>query len=197
MLFQGQEFGASTPFLYFADHNPGLAKLVAKGREDGLKEFPSIASSEAEPLLDDPGSEETFRRSKLDFSERAKNAGTYQLHRDLIRLRKQDAVFSISRAGGVDGAVLGPEAFVLRFFGENGAHRLLVVNLGADLNLDPVPEPLLAPLEGTEWKTKWCSESPRYGGCGMQPLKKDGCWKITAHCALVLEPDKKAVKLAT
>ena len=33
MLFQGQEFAASTPFLYFADHNPDLAKLIEEGRQ--------------------------------------------------------------------------------------------------------------------------------------------------------------------
>jgi malto-oligosyltrehalose trehalohydrolase len=189
MLFQGQEFGASSPFLYFADHNPELARLVAKGRKEGLKQFSSIASEEA--ILDEPGGEETFLRSKLDFSERVKNAGIYELHRDLIRLRKQDAVFSKPRAGGVDGAVLGQEAFVLRFFGENGEDRLLIVNLGAELSLGPVPEPLLAPLEGSRWKMKWCSESPRYGGCGIRPLKDKGCWTITAHCAVVLEPQGK------
>jgi maltooligosyltrehalose trehalohydrolase len=191
MLFQGQEFGASSPFLYFADHNPELAKLVAKGRKEGLKEFPSIASAETEPLLDNPGSEETFLRSKLNFSERVKNAGTYELHRDLIKLRKEDLIFSNPRAGGVDGAVLGSEAFVLRFFAENGDDRLLIVNLGADLNLDPAPEPLLAPLEGTQWKLKWCSESPRYGGCGIRPLGKEGCWTVSAHCAVVMDPHKR------
>jgi maltooligosyltrehalose trehalohydrolase len=191
MLFQGQEFGASTPFLYFADHNPELAKLVAKGRKEGLKEFPSIASAEAEAVLDDPEREETFLRCKLDFSERAKNASIYDLHRDLIRLRKQDTAFSKPRAGGVDGAVLGPEAFMLRFFGENGDDRLLIVNLGADLNLDSAPEPLLAPLEGSQWKMKWCSEATHYGGCGMRPLREDGCWSVTAHCAVVMEPHKR------
>jgi hypothetical protein len=45
-------------------------------------------------------------------------------------------------------AVLGDEAFVLRFFGRDGDDRLLLVNLGRDLRLDPVPELLLAPLEG-------------------------------------------------
>jgi maltooligosyltrehalose trehalohydrolase len=188
MLFQGQEFGASTPFLYFADHNPELAKLVAKGRKEGLKQFPSIASDNAEVILDDPASDQTFLRSKLDFSERGKNAGIYDLHRDLIRLRKQDPVFSKLRAGGVDGAVLGLEAFVLRFFGDNGEDRLLIVNLGADFDLDPAPEPLLAPLEGTHWKMKWSSESPRYGGSGMRPLKDKGCRTITAHCAVAMEP---------
>jgi maltooligosyltrehalose trehalohydrolase len=189
MLFQGQEFAASSPFLYFADHNPELAKLVAKGRQEGLKQFASIASPEAEPLLDDPGGEETFLRSKLDFSERTKNASTYELHRDLIMLRKQDPVFSKPRAGAVDGAVLGPEAFVLRFFAENGNDRLLIVNLGADLHSDRAPEPLLAPLQGTQWKLKWFSESPRYGGCGMWPVKHEECWTLTADCAMVMEPD--------
>jgi maltooligosyltrehalose trehalohydrolase len=189
MLFQGQEFAASTPFLYFADHHPELAKLVARGRKEGLKEFPSIASTEAEPFLDDPSNVKTFLRSKLDFAERAKNAPAYELHRDLIRLRKQDPLFSSPRPGAVDGAVLSAEAFVLRYFGDNGDGRLLIVNLGADLHLDPAPEPLLAPLEKTQWKMKWSSESPRYGGCGMRPIPKEGCWTITAHCAVVLEPE--------
>jgi maltooligosyltrehalose trehalohydrolase len=191
MLFQGQEFGASTPFLYFADHDPELATLVAKGRRATLNQFPSIASVEAE--LDDPASEQTFLRSKVDFTERAKNSATYELHRDLIKLRKNDSVFSKASVGGVDGAVLGPEAFVLRFFGEKGGHRLLLVNLGGDLLLDPAPEPLLAPMEGTKWKFKWSSESPRYGGCGTEPLDEDGCWTITGQCAVVLEPTRREV----
>lgn len=188
MLFQGQEFGASSPFLYFADHNPELAKLVAKGRKEMLKEFPSIASAEAP--LDDPASEQTFLRSKLDFAEREKNSSTYELHRDLIRLRKEDPVFSKPRAGGVDGAVLGAEAFALRFFGENGEQRLLLVNLGADLHLDPAPEPLLAPPEGRAWEIMWSSESPRYGGAGTAPLEAKGCWTLASQWAVALGPGK-------
>lgn len=190
MLFQGQEFRASTPFLYFADHNPELARLVSKGRKEGLKQFPSITSAEADAVLDNPESEETFIRSKLDFSERQKNAATYDLHRDLIRLRKQDSVFSKPRAGGVDGAVLGFEAFLLRFFGENADDRLLLVNLGLDLRLGPAPEPLLAPLEGRGWEITWSSESPRYGGHGTAPLQEEGCWTLPGHCALVIGPLK-------
>ena len=55
---------------------------------------------------------------------------------------------ALSARTRVDGAVLGPEAFVLRFFGENGSDRLLLVNLGRDLDLDSAPEPLLAPPAG-------------------------------------------------
>ena len=49
MLFQGQEFSASAPFLYFADHNPDLARLVRKGRAEFLTQFPSAASAEVSP----------------------------------------------------------------------------------------------------------------------------------------------------
>ena len=96
MLFQGQEFAASTPFLYFADHNPELAKLVAKGRREFLEQFPSIARPESTACLANPASETTFTKCKLDFSERERNATHYALHRDLLKLRREDSRVSKS-----------------------------------------------------------------------------------------------------
>jgi len=189
MLFQGQEFAASAPFLYFADHNPELAKLVAKGRREFLSQFPTIASPEATACLDNPESEETFKKCKLDFSERERHKAYYDLHRDLLKLRREDPVFRNPRTGGVDGAVLATEAFVLRFFGDDGDDRLLLVNLGKDLRLTAQPEPLLAPVEDTLWRTIWSSEDPRYGGFGTPP-PGDGTWYIPGHAALVLASDK-------
>jgi maltooligosyltrehalose trehalohydrolase len=57
---------------------------------------------------------------------------------------------------------------VLRCFGErDGDDRLLVVNLGRTLHLDPAPEPLLAPPEGAaRWRLAWSSQDARYGGIG-------------------------------
>ena len=95
MLFQGQEFAASAPFLYFADHNPELAKLVAQGGRSFLKQFPSIASPEAAgDARRNPEREETFLRCKLDFADRERRKDIYDLHRDLIRLRRQTPHFS-------------------------------------------------------------------------------------------------------
>ena len=68
-----------------------------------------------------------------------------------------DPVFGRQRIGAVDGAVLGPDAFVLRYFGDNGDDRLLVVNYGRDLHLNPAPEPLLAPPEDSLWSILWSS----------------------------------------
>jgi maltooligosyltrehalose trehalohydrolase len=185
MLFQGQEFGASSPFLYFADHRSDLAEAVRQGRREFLAQFPSLATPETQSFLTSPG-EEGFRRSKLELVERDLNAGIYALHRDLIRLRKEDPAFSAQRWGGMDGAVLGTEAFVLRFFEDGAGDRLLLVNLGTDLHLDPAPEPLLAPPEHGEWKVLWSSEDPKYGGDGTPPPDSEDNWRIPGHAALVL-----------
>jgi len=146
MLFQGQEFAASAPFLFFADHKPELAKLVCDGRREFVSQFPSVASKEVLERLPNPCSEESFVRSKLDLSERETHAQAYALHRDLLRLRREEAAFRAQRRGGMDGAVLGEDAFVLRYFGATSDDdRLVIVNLGRDLHYFPSPEPLLAP----------------------------------------------------
>lgn len=187
MLFQGQEFCASTPFLYFADHNPELAAAVRKGRLEFLSQFPSLALPETQAGVPDPESPESFERCKLDFAERDRHTAAYSLHKDLLRLRREDPVFRSQGKGWLDGAVLAREAFVLRFFGENAGDRLLIVNLGADRHLEPVPEPLLAPLTGLRWEVLWSSEDPRYGGSGAPPPEdKEGCWRIAGQSATVL-----------
>jgi maltooligosyltrehalose trehalohydrolase len=86
----------------------------------------------------------------------------------------------------VDGAVLAEETILLRYFGGNGDDRLLLVNLGRDLHLDPAPEPLLAPPEGKIWELLWSSENPRYGGPGTPPVYSEENWRIPGNAAVVL-----------
>jgi maltooligosyltrehalose trehalohydrolase len=193
MLFQGQEFAASSPFLYFADHTPELARLVQEGRSDFLRQFPSIATPEMRACLAPPGDRSTFERCRLDFGERERHAEAYALHRDLLALRREDAAFRAQRRGGVDGAVLAEDAFVLRFFADDAADdRLLVVNLGRDVPMATVAEPLLAPPEQHRWEVRWASEHPRYGGCGIPALAGDESWRLAGHTAVVLRPTPRA-----
>jgi maltooligosyltrehalose trehalohydrolase len=192
MLFQGQEFAASSPFLFFADHEERLAKLVRNGRAAYLAQFRSIAMPEMQACLPDPADPATFERSKLNLDERERHAGTCAMHRDLLKLRREDVVFRAQRARGVDGAVLGPEAFVLRFFGDGGDDRLLLVNLGPDLSFSPVTEPLLAPPADTAWEVLWSSEDPRYGGSGTPPLDTEEGWRIPGHAAVAMVPTRPA-----
>jgi maltooligosyltrehalose trehalohydrolase len=189
MLFQGQEFAASAPFHFFAAHEPDLGAKVREGRAEFLSQFRSIARPEMRALLPDPGSRSTFAACKLDFSERQSHAPVYRLHRSLLRLRREDPVFRAQRPGGLDGAVLAEEAFVLRYFGGEAGDRLLLVNLGRDLHLDPAPEPLLAPPAGKRWTVLWSSEDPLYGGGGTYPPDTEDNWRVPGQAALVLAPE--------
>lgn len=188
LLFQGQEFAASAPFLYFACHEDELNTLVRRGRHEFLTQFPNLASADGGKLLASPCEEETFRLCKLDHGERERNAHVVRLHRDLLRLRREDPVFASQDRQRMHGAVLGPEAFLLRFFGAAGDDRLLIINLGATLPLVPMPEPLLAPPAGQRWKLAWNSEDPRYGGNGMAEPDGEHGWRLPAHALAVLAP---------
>jgi maltooligosyltrehalose trehalohydrolase len=192
LVFQGQEFAASNHFHFFADHKPELKQAIREGRIQFLSQFASLAQPEMGDFHSDPCDPATFAASKLDLSERQSHAEVYQLYQDLLRLRREDAVFSRQKAGGVDGAVLAAEAFVLRFFGGRGDDRLLLVNLGPRFDLDRVPVPLLAPPEDTVWHLLWSSENPHYGGCGTPPVEDENNWHIPAHAALVMRPGPKS-----
>ena len=202
MLFQGQEFLASAPFLYFADHNPGLAALVRRGRAEFLGQFAHIATPEITSRLTDPGSEEAFARCKLDWAERAREdrAPALALVRDLIRLRRMDVtlrrqgVYDPGNCDGgvlaraIDGAVINEHAFVLRYFGEGRElDRLVAVNLGSRVQPQPLPEPLVAPPQGMLWRPIWSSEEPAYGGCGTPSVDSDdGGWALPATSTILL-----------
>ena len=186
MLFQGQEFASSAPFLYFADHHPDLAALVRQGRHQFLCQFPSTAAEAGTAELADPADPATFAHCKLDFSERTTHRAAYQLHRDLLRLRREDP--ALAAPARFDGAVLGEQAFVLRYFSADG-DRLLLVNLGADLHFTPNPEPLLAPPAGAGWHVLWTSEALAYGGHGIAPPDTDAGWLVPGHATVLLAPD--------
>ena len=211
LLFQGQEYFSSRPFLFFADHSedPELAEQVRLGRRDFLSQFRGIAT--ATHVLADPSDPATFEACRLDPAERERNRHAVALHRDLLRLRREDPVFRAQRADRVHGAVLGAASFLIRFLGEAGDDRLLVVNLGSEQRVEPGPEPLLAPPAGRRWDVLWSSEDVRYGGSGsVNPehhvvrteieeaaryeSSVSDVWILTGHAAVLLTavPDEGA-----
>jgi len=189
LLFQGQEFAASAPFFYFADHKPELADRVKRGRAGFLRQFRRLDHPGIADEIPDPADPATFERCKLDHRERESHAEVYRLHKDLIALRMADPAFRGQRPRGVDGAVLGERAFALRFFAGRRADRLLLVNLGPDLHLDRAPEPLLAPPDGCAWQTLWSSEDRQYGGDGTPPAETLDGWHVMGEAAAVLAPE--------
>jgi maltooligosyltrehalose trehalohydrolase len=188
MLFQGQEFATSSPFLFFADHKPELIELVRRGRGEFLGQFASLRPPSIAALFTDPGDPHTFAKCKLDHGERARHGPILALHRDLLALRRNDRVLSEPDDASVDGAVLSPRAFVLRM-ARGRDERLLVVNLGEPLVMMRMPEPLLAPPRGMEWHARWTSEDPLYGGLGVPEFAPtmEG-WTFPGGCAVLFSP---------
>jgi maltooligosyltrehalose trehalohydrolase len=174
MLFMGQEFAASNPFLYFADHEADLAALVRQGRHEFMEQFPSIIGFDSISPLPDPADPSTFEISKLNWDESRRNVEQIALHRDLIALRKEDTVFSRQDQRMIEGSVAGPEAFILRWFEDTGDDRLGLFNLGRELDFHPLSEPLFAPPPDRRWKMFWSSDDPCYGGMGTPPFNETG-----------------------
>jgi len=183
LLFMGQEFAASSPFLFFADHEPELARLVRQGRAEHLAQFESAADPAMQALLPDPGSPRTFARSRLNLAERARHSEVTALHRELLALRRTDPAFAAQRVPA--GRSLSPAALALRFGRDDGLDRLLLLNLGADLSLVDAAEALLEPPNGSEWALVWSSDHPRYGGSGT-PAAAGAARLIPGESALVL-----------
>jgi len=184
MLFQGQEFQSSRPFMYFADHNRSLAEAVSRGRVEFLSQFPRLTDQRVVRALPKPGDERTFEACKLDFSERERHREAYALHRDLLTLRRTDPVLARAGMRRPEGAVLGPGTFLLRYLDAADGDRLLIVNLDCDLDFTPAAEPLIAPPSGAEWRLLWSSEAPEYGGEGTPPVSLEAQTVIPGNCAL-------------
>lgn len=187
LIFQGEEFGASSPFRFFADvGDASVRDAIRKGRAEWLAPFLSLTEEETLTTLPSPDDPEVFARCKLDFSERKKNRQLYDLHIDLLTLRRKDSRFRQQIPGDIDGAVLGPGSFLLRYFSNEDADRLLLINFGERQVLHPVSEPLLAPPSGYTWETLWTSESSRYGGEGAVAIASKEQWILPAEATVVL-----------
>jgi len=184
LLFQGQEFSASAPYLYIADYHDEMAKLVREGRAKFLSQFPALATEEGERSLSDPCDPQSHERCLLDFDEREEHRATYDLHRDLLTLRRTDVIFQRQRNDLLDGTAFDVERLAVRYFGD-GDDRLLIVNFGQDFFMTPVPHPLVAPPRGRRWEVIWTTEHPRYGATSLpEVLFTDGL-RLPAESAVV------------
>ncbi|HUG55136.1 MAG TPA: malto-oligosyltrehalose trehalohydrolase [Vicinamibacteria bacterium] len=115
LLFMGQEWAASSPFLFFTDHNKELGRLVTEGRRREFQTFAGFSDPAARERIPDPQAEETFRRSRLVWpeAEREPHASTRRLYQALLRLRREEPLLRTAswegfavRAGGDSALVL-------------------------------------------------------------------------------------------
>jgi maltooligosyltrehalose trehalohydrolase len=98
LLFMGQEWAASSPFLYFTDHEPGLGRAVTEGRRGEFAAFSAFADPGSRDSIPDPQREETFERSRLAWPEREAipHAGVRRLYQALLELRKSEPALAFA-----------------------------------------------------------------------------------------------------
>jgi maltooligosyltrehalose trehalohydrolase len=133
MLFQGEEFGAFTPFQYFTNHQePDLARAVSEGRR---REFAAFGWNAAE--IPDPQDPETFLRSKLDWTEleREPHASILAWHRQLIDLRRKIPDLNDGMLDRVEVRFSEDEQWLVF---RRGNH-LIALNLSKEPRRAPVP----------------------------------------------------------
>jgi maltooligosyltrehalose trehalohydrolase len=126
LLFMGQEWSASSPFLYFTDHEESLGRLVTEGRREEFADFAAFAAPEARARIPDPQSPATFEASRLDWAEREHgvHAAMLRLYRALLDLRRERGLGGLERG---DYTVTAQEGgLVLEWAGSSGKMLVMV-----------------------------------------------------------------------
>ena len=150
LLFMGQEFAATSPFLYFCDYHaePDLARAVAEGRRREFAGFDRFAEPQAREQIPDPNAADTFERSRLDWDQAAAapHAGWLGWHRHLLNLRDRALVPRLAATGGGQASAerCGTHGVRARWVLGDGSRLQLLANLGDGL-LAPLPADLPDP----------------------------------------------------
>jgi malto-oligosyltrehalose trehalohydrolase len=136
LLFMGEEWSASTPFLFFSDFGGELAQAVTEGRRREFAAWPAFADPSVRERIPDPQDVETLRASVLRWAERDRppHAAMLAFHRELLALRNDVLVPRLATGAHGEGyEVLDTTAFRVTWRLGDGARLSVVANLGAAL----------------------------------------------------------------
>ncbi|TCZ54279.1 malto-oligosyltrehalose trehalohydrolase [Roseicella aquatilis] len=132
MLFMGEEWGATAPFLFFTDHNEELAPLVTAGRRKEFAKFAAFQDPATRERIPDPNAEDTFRQSIPDPGEatRPPHDAVLALHHRLLALRRERIVPRLPGATALGAEVVGEKAVLARWRLGDGSLLTIATNLG-------------------------------------------------------------------
>jgi len=145
LLFMGEEFGASTPFLFFCDFGADLAAAVTRGRREEFKRFARFRDPAARERIPDPSDPATFERSRLRWGELddEPHRRWHARYRELLALRREHLVPRLaSMAPGGSFTVAGSVLQVEWTLGDRSRLRLAA-------NLGPAASPPISLPAGT------------------------------------------------
>jgi malto-oligosyltrehalose trehalohydrolase len=142
MLFMGEDTGSRSPFYYFTDHGPALARAVRQGRRREFAHFPEFADPQQLKRIPDPNAPSTFEASKPASGPDA--AAWRRLYSELLAIRRTRVVPGLKGATSIEARVLADKAVLAQWRLGGGARLSLALNLGeTSAALRPVPGELL------------------------------------------------------
>jgi maltooligosyltrehalose trehalohydrolase len=191
LIWMGQEWAASSPFLYFTDHPEELGQAVTEGRRREFAGFSAFSDPAHRERIPDPQDPETFERSRLRWEERLlpPHDGVLALYRELLRMRREEPALRRRDRDSFAVAALDGCALALRREGPAGEALLLVCSFGGgtDAALDARDE--TRPPAGRRWEMVLSTEEGRFGGGAegeVASLDADGRLRIAGPGAVVL-----------
>jgi maltooligosyltrehalose trehalohydrolase len=189
LLWMGQEWAASSPFLYFTDHPDELGRLVTEGRRREFSGFTAFQDPAQRERIPDPQAPDTFERSRLDWLERDRppHAGILALHQVLLALRRSDPALRDRSRDGFSVAPLGEGALALRRAAPGHPQLLLIVNLRGEVLAELARDPATDAGEEAPWCFELATEEARFGGSGgWGRLEPDGVVHLQSPGAVLL-----------
>ena len=131
LLFMGQEWATSAPFLFFTNFEPELGQKVVEGRRREFRDFPEFSTEEAARRIPNPQAASTFEASRLrwDEQDRGAHAASLALHRALLRLRADHALLQGSDACECASEALDEGTVMVHRTGGGNGDVVVVVRL--------------------------------------------------------------------
>jgi maltooligosyltrehalose trehalohydrolase len=156
LLFMGEEWGETRPFLYFCDFHDELADAVRDGRRNEFRRFERFRSPEARATIPDPNALSTFEASKLDWAkpEQPFHGRRLELVRRLLEVRARDIA---PRLPAVTGSAGATGALVAAHWTLSDGSKLAVL-----ANLGPARQERIGPLPD---QPLWAQPA----GCHVEP----------------------------
>lgn len=190
LLFQGQEWAASTPFLFFTDHNQELGKLITQGRRQEFAHFTGFSGD----TVPDPQARATFEQSKLNWAEldQPGHQEILALYRALLVLRQSLAVLHDPHRANFKALKIDQDSVAFRYYGsEDQPDLLVVVNLKGPLDFN-LAEAVIGQLPAKrQWEARLTTDDPAYGGpqplAELQKLVQTGRIRVDSPVAFALQ----------
>lgn len=181
LLFMGEEWAATSPFLYFVQH--GDAKLIQAVREGRRQEF---AAFQGEGEVPDPQAEETYRTSFLDWGERkhASHAQMLAYYTALIALRRQHSVLKNNLREGLTVTTLPEKQSIIIKLSFADKHLCCFLNFSDK-------EQLFKDRLSGSWTKIWDTQDPAWGGHVTVAIHEDHAVHISAQSGAIFEKQVK------